>query len=183
MGVANNYTCYRQLYRLVPVLFTRFNSGDFYWKIFMSLINVLCTCTLLFILGSIYLNDCRIYRLVPIFLIVFGCVSLLQTAIHIFRMFCGRKNDERSERANQGSNCCETLISVFLFVWIIVGSYWVFSLWNSWGNNPLNCNPVLVYFSFITLLVIYGTALLFCCCIICCVFCCAFLAAGGAAAS
>ena len=149
--------------------------------------NILFDCCVhvlfFFILGSLYFYDCQISRLVPIFLIVFGCVSLVQTAIHIFRMICGHRKDERSERANQGSNCCETLITVFLIVWIIVGSYWVFSLWSSWDQNPSNCHPVLVYFSFITLLVIYGTAILFFFCIVCCMLCCTFLAACGAAAS
>ena len=135
------------------------------------------------------MHNCSISSLVPIFLIVFGCVSLIQTGIHIFRLCCGRKDDERSERANQGSNCCETIISIFLFVWIIIGSYWVFSLWNVWNSSTCNqgaecCDPVLVYFSFVTMLLIYATGILCCCCLVCCVFCCAFFAAGaGAAAS
>ena len=138
--------------------------------------------------GSMNVYKCDTSRLVPIFLIVFGCVSLLQTGIHFVRLICGRKKDsERTERANQGSNCCETIISIFLFVWIIIGSYWVFSLWDTWNSSQCNqsatcCDPVLVYFSFITMLVIYASALLCCSCLVCCICCCAFVAAGSAAA-
>ena len=137
-----------------------------------------------FTLGSIYLNDCDIERLIPIFLIVFGCVSLLQTTIHLIKMCVCRKkeNQEGPDKKAQGGNCCESLVTIFLFVWIIVGSYYTFRAWEDWdnagrqsctgGNSDDCCAPPVMYFTFSVLIVIYGIAALVCCCGC---FCCCLL--------
>ena len=136
-----------------------------------------------FTLGSIYLNDCDIERLIPIFLIVFGCVSLLQTTIHLIKMCVCRKkeNQEGPDKKAQGGNCCESLVTIFLFVWIIVGSYYTFRAWEDWdnagrqsctGENSDCCAPPVMYFTFSVLIVIYGIAALVCCCGC---FCCCLL--------
>ena len=144
--------------------------------------------------GSVYLNDCPGRDKIPIWLIVFGCVSLLQTLINIvkrcFKLLTKDSDDdrERSERdknyGGRGGNCLESFLSFFLFIWIIIGSVWVFGYWDmyrlandSCGIDQNCCHPVPYLFSFITLIVIYVCSILVCCCCCCC-FCLFALAAG-----
>lgn len=146
--------------------------------------------------GSVYLNRCDGDRRIPIWLIVFGCVSLLSTLINIVkrifkaahRKVSGR--DEDSDDVDYGKktgSCLEGLISVFLFIWIIIGSVWVFGFFDEYrrfgcaenASNPafdaICCHPVPYLFSFITLLVIYAFSFLSLCCCCCCFVCLAFL--------
>ena len=139
--------------------------------------------------GSVYLHDCTIQDKIPIFLIVFGCVSLLQTCCGMSKMIFCRGNDDENDgqnRRKKGSNSCEGLITTFLFIWVIVGSVYTFSSWGDWVDNGRQscpaggdycCAPVLMYFAFITLLVIYGIAAIACFCLLCTVCVTASLAA------
>ena len=136
--------------------------------------------------GAVYLNRCQGQRIIPIWLIVFGCVSLLQTAINIIKRIF-RKNKQREEEEGGQSNyadrtgsCLETLISLFLLIWIILGSYWVFGYYGRWtvcGSTTCYCHPVPYLFSYVTLIVIYVTS-----CIFCCLCCCTFIIIAFAAA-
>lgn len=140
--------------------------------------------------GAVYFNRCQGQRIIPIWLIVFGCVSLLQTFINIIKRIF-RKNKQREEEEGGQSNyadrtgsCLETLISVFLFIWIILGSYWVFGYYDWWRlcnvtqDPSCYCHPVPYLFSYVTLVVIYVTS-----CIFCFVFCFAFMVIAFAAAA
>jgi len=146
------------------------------------------------VIGAVYFNDCPGISNLNAWLIVFGSFSLLQTVMNIVRRCLFRKKDSGDENSdkNYGSYCfgsLEGLITIFLFVWIIVGSVWVFRYYDTWRNfemcrdpsiNPMPpclCHPVPYLFSFITLIVIYSISGLFCLCC-CCFFCCAALAAG-----
>ena len=129
--------------------------------------------------GSIYLHDCNIQGRIPIFLIVFGCVSLLQTMLGLAKLvLCRSDETENDDRKKKGGNFCESFLTTFLFIWIIVGSAYTFGAWPVWfqnGGQPCPgeacCAPVLMYFSFILLICIYGLAALCCCCFLCCVCC------------
>ncbi|XP_003389967.1 PREDICTED: uncharacterized protein LOC100634411 isoform X3 [Amphimedon queenslandica] len=170
----------------------------------LTLCNILCKsffcgcCYLLLaalpvamiVIGSVYLHDCTLQGRIPVFLIVFGCFSLLQTCCGVGKMFCCRGNDDENDNQNRrkkGGNFCEGLITTFLFIWVIVGSVYTFGAWNTWVDSGRNncpgtdcCNPVLMYFAFSTLLLMYGISALCLCCFFCCV-CCAM--AGSAVSS
>lgn len=130
--------------------------------------------------GSVYLDDCPGRHNIPVWLIVFGCVSLLQTVINIAKRFFHKKKKTEEEGyqsnyANRTGSCIESLVFIFLFVWIILGSYWVFGYYYVWRdecNSAPNrcCHPVPYLFSYITLVVIYVTSCIFCSCC-CCLFC------------
>lgn len=111
-----------------------------------------------YFLGSIYLYDCTLQNKIPIFLIVFGCVSLLQTCSN-------QRNDDDEDNNEKFSVYYEGCMTLFLFIWIIIGSIFTFSAWNDWVDNGRQscpaggdncCSPVLMYFTFSTLLVTYG---------------------------
>ena len=138
---------------------------------------------MLFSTGSIYIDQCNNNR-IPIWLIVFGCVSLAQTFVNLCKR-CTQQiakssrdhgdDDSSANSISRGGGCIESFLSGFLFVWIIVGSVWVFSRYDEYkrlgiDGCPNCCHPVPYLFSFIVLLVIYTVGALFCCCLCCC-FC------------
>jgi len=149
-----------------------------------SMTNFLSLCMCVCPAGSVFLHDCPGQSIIPIWLIVFGCVSLLQTTINIVKRFFKKKprrDEEEGDQANYANrtgSCFESLVSIFLFVWIILGSYWVFGYYYVWRANRCNndpsiecyCHPVPYLFSYIVLIVIYVTSCIFC---LCC--CCTFL--------
>lgn len=139
-------------------------------------------------IGSIYFHDCPGRDKIPIWLIVFGVFALVQTTINGMRRCietcrkAGSADDEDNKKpsmVNRGGGCCEALVSLFLFAWLIVGSVWVFGYWNTYiyssQCNPIRencCAPVLYWFSCCTIIAIYAGALLsllICCCCCCCV--------------
>ena len=137
--------------------------------------------------GAKYFHQCPGRDKIPIWLIVFGVFALIQTIVNGMRRCietCRESDrtdgeDNGPSYASRGGGCCEGLISLFLFAWLIVGSVWVFSYWNTFiysqqclESRDLCCHPVPYWFSFITLIVIYAGALLsllICCCCCCCI--------------
>lgn len=136
-------------------------------------------------LGSIYLDDCQGRRLIPIWLIVFGVFSLIQTMINVFKRcikYLRRSESdaegERPDYGSRGGSFFESIITFFLFVWIIIGSVWVFGFYNQYRTcqeNDLDasvcCEPVPYLFSFVTLVVMYVVSFLSLCCCCCCIIC------------
>ena len=179
------------------MLVSRTNSGSqadvssfSFFKLWLS--PSFYTC-LLYNAGAVYLHRCQGQYIIPIWLIVFGSVSLLQTAINVIKRIF-RKNKQREEEeeggqsnyANRTGSCLETLISIFLLIWIILGSYWVFGYYGLWSQEGCRsassrcyCHPVAYLFSYVTLIVIYVTSCIFCC-LCCCTFIIIAFAAAGA---
>ena len=110
-----------------------------------------------------YYNKCSIENKIPIFLIVFGCISLLQTTFGVLKLIIC---DEEKDRIR--ASIFEGFISIFLAIWIIVGSYYTFNVYSDWLNNGKQsctngqsdaaaqcCDAVPMYFTFVLLVLIY----------------------------
>ena len=119
---------------------------------------------------------------------MFGVFSLFQTIINGTRRCTESVRDatrpdddenggKKPSTANRGGGCCECLISLFLFAWLIVGSVWVFGFWNTYNSPGCDvncCHPVPYLFSFVTIIVMYVVGFLSCmigCCCCCCFGC------------
>ena len=99
--------------------------------------------------GAIDLDQCRLNRNIPIWMIVYGCFCLVLTAISVTKQCCCKKSkdDEESEenkrnRRKQGCNMCESLIIIFLMVWIFIGSSWVFGSYSEFRAGPGSCREL-----------------------------------------
>ena len=148
-------------------------------------------------LGSIDLHNCRINRLIPIWMIVYGVVSVTMTVVSVVKQcLCRQKKKEEGEeegqgqnKGRQGSNCLEGLLVTFLLVWVFVGSGWVFPFYNQWQDSGAQsclvnanittissncCEPRTFLFAFGSLLAMYSLFLL------CCIFLCVMACLGGA---
>ena len=142
--------------------------------------------------GSVYLTRCEFIDShsntnVPIWLIVFGGVGLLQTIVHVCKHCCQcmYKSSEDDKEGNTMSTlisrcgcCCDSFFIAFQFVWMIVGSVWVFGVYGDYqemGSACVDCCHSVPYlFSFVVLILIYCFGAVLClgvCCCLCCAFC------------
>ena len=100
--------------------------------------------------------------MIPIFLIVFGCVGLLQITFGILRLLILR------ERSYDYKN----FFLIFLIIWTFVGSYYTFNGYSEWCNsgkksctdNHLKasipcCDASIMYAALCTLAIIYSITL------------------------
>ena len=129
-----------------------------------------------------YLHQCEGRHFIPIWLIVFGAFSLLQIAINIIKRFSRRCITPYIECGTRSCCCLEFLIIIFLFVWTIVGSYWVFGFYWQYASCSSShgvpcCHPVPYIFSFVTLILIYFLVFMTVSCCCCCFFYLAFICA------
>ena len=126
---------------------------------------------------------------------MFGCFSLFQTLINTSRTISscfiqstdeedgnGGKRGKAAQHASNGGGCCESLILLFLFAWLITGSVWVFGFYRQFISMPPQCQAdvtlagccaaVPYWFSFGSIIAIYALSVLscivFCTCFCCC---------------
>jgi hypothetical protein len=157
----------------------------------------------LIVVGAIDLHNCRLNRNIPVWMIVYGCFSLVLTAISIGKQCCCKKSkeerDEEGQRGNRkknGCNMCESIILVFLIVWVFVGSSWVLGNYDEYRAGPGSCKdftgnitsplyykccePGTYLFAFGSILVVYILWGLCCCGVIAaaCVGLCCVLGSG-----
>ena len=140
--------------------------------------------------GAIYLPQCEILNdksntNIPIWLIVFGTVSLLQTVVNLCKRCCqcllkdAEDDDDDDNAATKCISCCgcsiESFLIAFLFVWLIAGSVWVFGAFSEYQAPDAGCtdccHTVPYLFSFVVLILIYSLGGLVCL-VMCCCFCC-----------
>ena len=131
-----------------------------------------------FSVGSIYFHDCSMQPKVPMFLIVFGSVSLLASAVHLIKRIVYRNEDESTQTTFK-RNFFEAFAVVFLVFCFVIGSFYIFQTWQHWseqGHASCSekidsndcCDPALMYFAFISLILIYflviSASTIGCCC-------------------
>ncbi|XP_035687448.1 transmembrane protein 272-like [Branchiostoma floridae] len=135
------------------------------------------------VIGTLFLNQCTIQRMIPIFLVVWGSFGVFKTLLSTGERVRNhvRKNEgEDDKEKNAKPNPLDGLISVFLFAWFIAGNYWIFSVYTTVNTvdstSALYCHGTLYYFAFwmtIAMYILIGVAILIacCCCFVCCCCC------------
>lgn len=131
--------------------------------------------------GAVYFDDCELQEMIPIFLIVLGCASLLHTILNIVkRLLIWMKNTGETHRQVKYclynlSSFFEGILMLFMLIWLIAGTFWVFDSYKDWETTDEDaknyCHPVVYLFSFILLVVFYCLMAisLCCCCCLCCI--------------
>ncbi|XP_068117636.1 transmembrane protein 272-like [Hyperolius riggenbachi] len=102
-----------------------------------SLISVIIWTPLsiaMIVLGSLYIDQCPIQPLIPIFLIVAGAVHLLGFVLMPLQFVCPKV-----------TYTIEGIVGLFSLSWFIAGSVWVFSIYQT---NPKLCHDTLYKFAF-----------------------------------
>ena len=78
----------------------------------------------IFITGSLNLQECRVQRYIPIWLIVSGSVSTFMTLVFIIKSLRGKRKKKLPEdqECNFSYSGFNFLLSLFEFAWFIVGN-------------------------------------------------------------
>lgn len=89
--------------------------------------------------GVKYLGDCPKEPNVPVYLLVGGCFGMLKLLSTLWHNIQIRRNEDvdvfydahESEGAfaSRTYKMMDIILSMFLFAWLIVGTYWVFKIW------------------------------------------------------
>lgn len=125
----------------------------------------------------IHFDGCKGQHLIPIWLAVFGSFRIFQNLVNIFKysyivhgMAIKVYQEGECTKVGRGWNCCETILSLFYFIWIIAGSAWVFGYFyfrwspsdctNNYDIMTCGCNHLVFTFSYVILIVMYAVNLL-----------------------
>ncbi|KAB0801398.1 hypothetical protein PPYR_05752 [Photinus pyralis] len=133
-----------------------------------TLVLFLILNAVMLIVGSIKKDDCPAEPFIPIYLIVAGAVGVVSKLLP----FANRKLDLK----------CLTLVIyilyIFEFVWMVFGSYWVFSnykpIFDDSGDRSWYCNRTAYYLAFglltVNWILLGITVMLICCAFVVSIF-------------
>lgn len=132
--------------------------------------------------GSIYLHKCALEPKIPIWMIVYGAAALVELVFNIMSLtwdcIANRGKDIASRTHGNLFDIFISLLSLFIFIWLIVGSVWIFApyaVYNGAGRpncsvapeSPLCCERPVYLFAFAVAILGWATVglvlLLFCC--------------------
>ncbi|XP_056598791.1 transmembrane protein 272-like [Triplophysa dalaica] len=104
-------------------------------------------------IGAVYLQDCPRQHYIPIYLLVSGVFAVFLGLLTCLP--CAKETEE--EGPNKLRNICgywNSLVSTFIFCWVICGSVWIYSIYppnyNQTLAGDLYCNKTLYLFAFWT---------------------------------
>ncbi|XP_050067431.1 uncharacterized protein LOC126556247 isoform X2 [Anopheles maculipalpis] len=106
---------------------------------------VIPVCMIVF--GSIYLYDCPQGEYIPVYLLVGGGFGVLKQLLHLSTRVRSREEQEL-ERLRQTPT--QTLINCFMLGWFIIGSFWIYQIYEPNYDPSLGkyCNKSLYLFTF-----------------------------------
>lgn len=74
-------------------------------------------------MGITYLNDCKTYPLIPVFILVMGIFGIIKQLLNLFTLVRGKENQAiESERHSP----TQILMNCFLVGCLFICSYWVY---------------------------------------------------------
>ncbi|XP_035687447.1 transmembrane protein 272-like [Branchiostoma floridae] len=131
------------------------------------------------VIGAVYLHDCTIQRMIPIYLIVMGSFSAAKNIMSLGERF--RNHRENETEKNAKPNPLDGLLGCFILAWFIAGNVWIYSVYTTVNMKDATdanyCQPTLYLFAFWATTVTYiFLGVMMCCC------CCAAVVFGSAAA-
>uniref|UniRef100_A0A182PTY7 Uncharacterized protein n=1 Tax=Anopheles epiroticus TaxID=199890 RepID=A0A182PTY7_9DIPT len=106
---------------------------------------VIPVCMIVF--GSLYLYDCPQGEYIPVYLLVGGGFGVLKQLLHLSTRVRSREEQEL-ERLRQTPT--QTLINCFMLGWFIIGSFWIYQIYEPNYDPALGkyCNKSLYLFTF-----------------------------------
>ncbi|BFZ05743.1 hypothetical protein BsWGS_08781 [Bradybaena similaris] len=96
-----------------------------------------------FVMGILYLDDCQLQPLLPVYLIVEFCMALTLFLVIVVCVY-KREKDEKSRKTEEFSFVrllicmVSVLIPLFLLIWFIIGTIWVVNVREE-INAPGHC--------------------------------------------
>ncbi|XP_059381377.1 transmembrane protein 272-like [Carassius carassius] len=127
-------------------------------------------------IGAVYLQDCPQQHYIPVYVLVCGVFSLLLALLSCLP--CARETEEGGQTVlSRTFNVWNSLVSTFMFCWLICGSVWIYSIYPPNYNQTVAgdpyCNKTLYLFAFWTTTLAYiliGLVVVLGCCVCICAF-------------
>jgi hypothetical protein len=121
-----------------------------------------------FIFGILYLHNCPIQPLIPVYLIVQGAVGLLILVIHLVAIVYILYITRFKYHFIGTVAILTAFLGLFLFAWFIAGNVWIFRVVNrvqftDQTKTNSYCNGTLYHAAFWLLIVEYIMSVFFCC--------------------
>ncbi|XP_078603329.1 transmembrane protein 272-like [Branchiostoma floridae x Branchiostoma japonicum] len=119
--------------------------------------------TAMFLIGIQNLHSCPIEPKIPVYLAVGGAFGMLKTLMMLWQSYEARKNESddyvgmndsfATRESNAGVRCFDMFVGLFLFVWFILGNYWVFKVYMPPFERPRltpshYCSPTVYLLAF-----------------------------------
>ncbi|XP_041034634.1 transmembrane protein 272-like [Carcharodon carcharias] len=100
-------------------------------------------------IGTVYLDSCTKQYLIPIYLIVSGSFTLFFVMISL--VSCTPNDESNNPVFNKIGQAWKSVISLFSFIWFIMGNIWIYSIYEPDyidKASPNYCDKTLYLFAF-----------------------------------
>ena len=78
-------------------------------------------------IGSYHLHDCKVEKMIPIYLIVLGVVGLVKNLLNLGKkMKAHLTADDDATRESTRESSLDNLITLFIVIWFIAGNVWIY---------------------------------------------------------
>ena len=132
-------------------------------------------CIILSLAGSLFVHTCPLEPLIPVYLIVGGISGILKNVLLIVENLIKRYSDQISPRIKHTKyivhiwRTFNLIFNLFMLVWTIAGSYWVYHIYTEVTNSEyMECTELLYKFGFGIVTSSYILLLMTCTCVCCC---------------
>ncbi|RNA29176.1 hypothetical protein BpHYR1_037518 [Brachionus plicatilis] len=151
-------------------------AGSFFFSIILVISSVIPIAML--IIGVISQEKCSIQSKIPLWLIVMGVGGVVSASLKFLgsMITCIKSRKDRKYSEPKILSCFNGILSLFLFIWFILGNYWVYSIYDKVQYDSLvdpetYCDKLCYLFSFwsiTTTWILLGLSCL-CSCVLVCV--------------
>lgn len=104
------------------------------------------------IIGSVYIDECKIEPNIPVYLIVSGVIGTIQHVITIWTKYVPKDAQGRLKVKRSYCNSLNGLFHMFLMIWFIIGCVWVYGAHSDVDFRDKDkdeyCHKTLYYFAF-----------------------------------
>lgn len=123
-------------------------------------------------IGASNQSSCPIEPRIPIYLIVFACINLISLCFSISSCIIHNRKKDQHIIGFYYVHCSAILIIIFQlfnFIWVIIGSIWIFSIFNdvqyTQANYPKTyCQANIYQFAVVSIILQYVLPFVLCCC-------------------
>lgn len=127
------------------------------------------------VVGSMYIKNCTFQIMIPIWLIVFGSLSIIKNLSTLIQRIKSLKSSE-SNYSSTVLNVFDSFMALFLIVWFLCGNYWVYHdknlvQYTDKMSEATYCNKttyLLAFWIITSIYILIGAGILLFCFTICC---------------
>jgi hypothetical protein len=160
-------TDYSELLRKIAGI----NSLSFSCSIVCIIFDLIFTLIMLG-MGASNQSSCPIEPRIPIYLIILGSINLVSLCISTIACIIHYRELDRNVYGFYYVHCSAIviiLLQLFNFIWLIIGSIWVFEIFNAVQYTEVDqstsyCQGNLYQFTVVSIILQYVLPIVFCCC-------------------